>query len=132
MGGQISRSKGVGDNNNRNNNEKGDIGKDGEDRDGGRGGRMGSGDCKGNVISADSGMRRGGKGSILILAALADSLPSLSTSSFFASIPASSFLTTLVWTRKMTTETMTGANQPKPQGSGSTLYLLSSSLSPHL
>ena len=66
----------------------------GKDIDDGRGGMRCSGNCSGNVVIVDSGMRRGGKGSIPIPAALANLSLSLSSSFSSASMPASSFLTT--------------------------------------
>ena len=59
------------------NDDNGKIGDDGEDRHEGVGGMMGSGKCNGNIGSADSGMRRGGKGLILIpLSLIVSSVPS--------------------------------------------------------
>ena len=69
-GGGRRRDDGDGDNDN--NKNIGDNGKDGDD---GGGGRRGSGNCNGNVRNLESGMRRGGKGSILIPAALTHICP---------------------------------------------------------
>ena len=58
-GEQSGRSGGVGvcgcDDNDGDNENNGNIGDDGDDGDGGGGGRRGSGNCNGNVGSADSG-----------------------------------------------------------------------------
>ena len=90
-GGGSRRDNGDGDND-----DDGDIeynSKDGEGDDGGGGSRFIS-NCNGNVRSADSGMRRLGKGLIPSPAA-SDNLPLL-LSPFFSptSVPAFSFLTT--------------------------------------
>ena len=95
-GERIGRSGGGGDGGRSDNDGENDdvrnIGDDGEDRDDGGGVTRGIGNCNGKIGSADLGMRRGGKGLILIPSALANS-PALSSSSS-ASVPASSFLTT--------------------------------------
>ena len=74
-GERSGRSGGGGGRNNNNddddNDDDGNIGDDGEDGDDGGVGRRGSGNCNGIVGSAYSGIRRGGKGSIPIPAALA-------------------------------------------------------------
>ena len=80
-------------NNNGENDNDGNIGYNIKGRDGGVVGSRGGGNCNGNVESADLGMRRGGKGSVLILVSsdnspLSSSLLSLSSS---ASMRASSF-----------------------------------------
>ena len=75
-GGWSGRSRGIGGGrNDGDNDDNGNIGDDVEDGDDGLGGRRDSGNCKGNVISAESGMSRGGKCLILIPTASANSPP---------------------------------------------------------
>ena len=76
------------------NNDYGNIGDDEEDGDYGGGEMKVSNNCNRNVRSADSGMRRLGKGTIPIPVASANSPSSLLPPSSSASMPVSSFPTT--------------------------------------